>query len=88
MCVGSDLKPVVIRDTKSRHNEPDFSQCYHLPELPHPNDNYSLKTSAWCLLGERVQQGGVQAHKAVDDAKTTMRLYRLDELAFERNART
>ena len=50
-----------------------------LPQLKNKGDHYSLKTLAECLLEERVQQGGVQYHNAVEDAKTTMKLYLYDE---------
>ena len=45
-----------------------------------------MKTLAEYLLGESVQQGGVQKHNALEDARTTMKLYKFDELAFETNA--
>ena len=64
----------------------DFQYRDRLPELENPIHNYSLKTLAFHLLGEDVQGGGVQDHNAIDDARITMRLYRLDELAFEVNA--
>lgn len=86
----SDLGHNVCRDVqkhyKDRRHDVDFRYRDCLPELEDPMHNYSLKTLALHLLGEDEQGGGVQDHNAVDDARITMRLYRLDELAFKVNA--
>ena len=64
-----------------------FNHHHQLPPLCNPkSDHYSLKTLAGCLPGESVQQGGVQWHNALEDATSTIKLYKFDDLAFETNA--
>ena len=88
--LGQDLNPSVIRDTqehfKQRSSEPDFRRKYTLPELKDPSHEYSLRVLAAHLLHKDVQSHGVAHHNALDHARTTMSLYRLDALAFKTNA--
>ena len=51
-----------------------------LPPLRQPADNYNLKTLALHLLDEEVQQGD---HSAIEDARSTMKLYVLDQFKIE-----
>ena len=55
----------------------------NLETYKNKGDQYSLATLAECLLEESVQQGGVQHHNAVEDARTTMELYLYDEGPWE-----
>lgn len=84
-CLGicNDVNFDAIRDVqkhyKSRYH--DFKTLgFDLPPLKNPGNEYSLKTLAKHLLGESVQEG---AHNAIEDARTTMKLYRFDEFKFE-----
>ena len=84
-CLGisESVNSDAIRDTqkhyKSRYH--DFkTRGFDLPPLRNPGDQYSLKTLAKHILGETVQEG---AHNAIEDARTTMKLYRFDEFKFE-----
>ena len=83
-----DLDPDVVRDVqkhyKERSHDVHFRDRFQLPPLAHSSHDYSLKTLAMHLLQE-VQMGGVGHHNAIEDAKTTMKLYRLDEFKFEKH---
>ena len=80
-----DLHDNVIIDTqkhyKKRAFEHDFIvRGFRLPPLRDPSHDYSLKTLAWHLLGEEVQCGD---HSTIEDARTTMKLYCLDQFKIE-----
>ena len=82
---GVDLPNQVIIDIqkhyKQRAREQDFRvRGFHLPPLSEPSHDYSLKTLARHLLHEDVQQGD---HSAIEDARTTMKLYALDQFKIE-----
>ena len=64
-----------------RRSDPEFRDLR--PQLKNKGDRYRLATLAECLLKESVQQGGVQRHNAVEDARTTMKLYLYDEGPWE-----
>ena len=80
-----DLPDQVIIDIqkhyKQRAREHDFIvRGFHLPPLREPSHDCSLKTLAWHLLHEKVQQGD---HSAIEDARTTMKLYALHQFKIE-----
>ena len=65
---------------KQRSSEPDFRRKYTLPELKDPSHEYSpRRVLAAHLMHKDVQLHGVAHHNALDDARTTMSLYRLDD---------
>ena len=80
-----DLPDQVVIDIqqhyKQRALEHDFTvHGFHLPPLRQPGDVYGLRTLALHLLDEEVQQGD---HSAIEDARTTMKLYVLDQFKIE-----
>ena len=87
-CLGiseDDLPGQVVIDIqkhyKQRALEHDFIvRGFHLPPLREPGHEYSLKTLALHLQDEEVQQGD---HSAIEDARTTMKLYVLDQFKIE-----
>ena len=78
-----DLPDQVIIDTQKYYTQRApklIVRGFPLPSLGQPGDEYSLKTLAFYLLDEEVQQG---AHSAIEDAQTTMKLYILDQFKME-----
>jgi DNA polymerase III epsilon subunit-like protein len=89
-CLGinreADLSDQTIIDTQKHYKQrvDDFRvRGFRLPfqERGHEySHEYSLQNLADCLLGDKVQQGD---HSAIEDAKTTMKLYVFDQFKIE-----